>query len=159
MKNSCGGLLYAISPNGTTGIILGIEGNDWLPFKGCNEPNETFEQTAIREICEETCGIVQIKTIKLDHQFTSKRKNYYIGLVCVDYDIVNQFDIISKNENRIEYKEKKELRFFPLCDVLNDPRVHEISKASVRYYWNRLNTQCVGRKLSISSTFMENFKW
>lgn len=138
MKSSCGALFYAYDPAGKLGIILGLEGKKWLPFKGCNEPGESLEQTAIREIREETCGLIDISHIDLEHQFTSKRKHYYIGLCEVPYDCIQLFEDLRVDEERNEYLEKKKLKFFPFDEVLYDDLVHNITKASIRYYWNHL---------------------
>lgn len=138
MKVSCGAIFYTYDPYGNIGIILGLEGDDWLPFKGCNEKGETYEETAIREIYEETCGLIRVDKISLDHAFASKRKKYYIGLIYVDYDIIEKFSQLRKAEDRPNFIEKKSLRFFNLDTVLFNNYVHGISKASIKYYWNKL---------------------
>ena len=139
MISSCGALFYSYDPCNRLGIILGQERGAWLPFKGCNETGETLNQTAIREIKEETCGLVNIKSILLEHQFTSKRKHYYIGLCQVSYDIIEEFSKIRAVENRAAYCEKKKLRFFLLNGILDNKIIHDITKASIKYYWNYLN--------------------
>lgn len=138
MKTSCGALFYTYDLNGQLGIVLGLEGVDWLPFKGCNELGETLEETAIREVREETCGLVKLDKIELEHQFTSKRKHYHIGLCEVPYDIIDTFSAVRAREGRVEYKEKKRLRFFSIDTILENNAIHNISKASVMYYWNKL---------------------
>jgi ADP-ribose pyrophosphatase YjhB (NUDIX family) len=138
MKNSCGAIFYTFNPNNNIGVILGLEQGEWLPFKGCNENGESFMETAIREIKEETCGLVEISNISLDHKFTSKRKHYYIGICEVPFDIIEKFNIIRKNEKRKEYIEKEELKFFNLDTVLDCKEVHNISKASINYFMNKL---------------------
>lgn len=138
MKNSCGALFYTFDPNGNIGIVLGLEQGEWLPFKGCNEEGETFMETAIREIQEETCGLVKIQNITLDHKFTSKRKHYYIGICEVPYDIIEQFNLIRQNEKRKEYMEKEELKFFNLDTIMQCKEIHNISKASINYFMNKL---------------------
>jgi hypothetical protein len=140
MKNSCGAIFYAYDDNGQLGIILGEEGKEeWLPFKGGAEENESFENAAIREIREETCGLVIVDDIVLEHRFSTKRKDYYIGLCQVPYSIIEEFRKKVVDETRKEFKEKKALKFFLLKDVLKVPSVHSISRASIRYYWDRLN--------------------
>jgi len=159
MKTSCGALLYTYNPAGSIGIILGCENGLWLPFKGCTEDNETYEQTAIREVEEETCGVVKLNSINLEHKFASKRKQYYIGLSLVDYGVIDRFNESIKNESRASHCEKKELQFFDLKSVLSDTRIHNITKASIKYYWNKLNSgsHCAfdtpGRKQSVSIQF------
>jgi hypothetical protein len=152
MKSSCGALFYSYNPQRKLGIILGLEGLNWLPFKGCNESGETLEQTAIREIKEETCGLVNINSINLEHRFTSKRKHYFIGLCEVPYDIIEEFSKLRLTEDRIEYREKKILKFFPLDTILDDNGVHNITKASVKYFWNHLQKLNKDEKYVIQNT-------
>ncbi len=142
-KKSYGAILYAFDPDGILGIILGDESHnnshEWLPFKGGSFENETPEQTAIRELHEETCGLITIDSINLHHKFSTKRKEYHIGLVEAPYTILSDFEEARKKEIREAYKEKKELRFFPFPDVLHDRTVHNISKSSILYYKNTLD--------------------
>jgi len=166
MKTSCGAVFYTYNPNGELGIILGLEGTEWLPFKGCNEEGENFEETAIREIREETCGLVNLTSICLDHKFTSKRKHYCIGLCEAPFDIIDKFPTMRCVESRAEYKEKKKLKFFHIDFVLSNSSVHNISKASIKYYWDKLNLlrkpneiqlrppKDVFRKHSLSQTYL-----
>jgi ADP-ribose pyrophosphatase YjhB (NUDIX family) len=139
MRNSCGAIFYTYNPDGVLGIILGEEGNKWFPFKGCVKKGETFEETAKREIKEETCGLVCVDNIKLEHRFSSKRKNYYIGLCYVPYSIIKEFENIIQLETRIEYKEKKRLKFFPVdVFILYNNDIHSITKSSIEFYWDKL---------------------
>lgn len=140
--NSCGALFYTISPTGVIGVILGDESRkgtpEWLPFKGCVENNETYEETAKREIKEESGGLIVVDNIKLEHIFSTKRKTYHIGLVKVPYCIIEKYNSRRHLETRNEYTEKKELKFFPIDEVLLDYTVHSISRASIKYYWQRI---------------------
>lgn len=140
MLHSCGALLHTISPSGVPGVILGTEGYDgkFLPFKGCPHIGETYEQAACREIAEETCGIVRVNQVDLWNNFTTKHKHYHMGLIFVDYSILDQFDKVRRNESRHEFLEKKEIKFFPLHNVLEDDAVHNISKISIKFYWDTL---------------------
>lgn len=141
MKNSCGAILYTFNTEGKIGVILGLEGSDeWLPFKGCNETGESFEQTAIREIKEETCGLVTLENISLDHVFTTKHKIYRIGLCQVDFSIIEQFEQVRKAESRKEFREKQEIKFFPLDSIFIKQKIHSISRASIKFYWDKLMT-------------------
>lgn len=141
-KQSCGAIFYTFDPNGQIGIILGNESRTdqeaWLPFKGLVQPGETYEQTAKREVLEETCGLVNIESINLNHHFSTKYKDYHIGLCEVPFDIIEQFAQKKKTETREEFLEKKELRFFPLKTVLGAPNVHSISRASIIFYQDLL---------------------
>jgi ADP-ribose pyrophosphatase YjhB (NUDIX family) len=141
-KQSCGAIFYTFDKNGEIGIILGDESHvsaaSWLPFKGSSEKGETYEQTAIREIYEETCGLIKLQSIQLEHRFSTKHKEYRIGLVEVPIEIIEQFDECKKREARKEFLEKKTIKFFPLKSVLSTPDVHIISKASILFYKDRL---------------------
>ena len=140
MEHSSGALLYSFSPDNEIGVILGLENNHWLPFKGTNNINETYEEAAIREIFEETCGLVKIDVINLDHSFSTKYKHYHIGLVEVPFSIVNDFTKQRQIENRCEFIEKKSIKFFPLNELKNNLYIHSITMSSILFYWNKLIT-------------------
>ena len=146
MKVSCGAILYTHNPQGRLGIILGLEHSDWLPFKGCNEKGETYEETAIREVKEETCGLVCAENIDLVHIFGSKRKKYRIGLLYAPYEVIEQFDDARKKEQREQYIEKRKLGFFDIEHILNNRYVHNISKESIRYFLPKLYESSSGLK-------------
>jgi len=137
MKHSCGAILYAYDPNGDLGIILGMEGTHWLPFKGGCEGDETFEDAAVREIYEETCKLVPVKGIDLEHNFSTKHKHYHIGIHQVPYDIIKRFPKARKSETEKKYMEKQCIKFFPIGDLLGNKRIHSISRASIEYFWTQ----------------------
>jgi len=139
MKHSCGAILYTRSPAGVFGIILGLEGNSWFPFKGCKQDNETFEETAIREIYEETCGVVKASSISLKHHFKTNHKYYHIGLYEVPYNIIPKFFRAIKNEKRKAFLEKKSIKFFPINVVHNIENIHSITLSSINFYRNELD--------------------
>lgn len=141
MKISYGAIFYSVDPGGNPGVILGDEGDDcesYLPFKGAAEQDETPEQAACREIKEETSDLVDIGEIQLELKFSTKRKTYWLGLIKVDYDIVEKFNQKRELETRPECLEKKKIKFFTLVSVLQDETVHIISKTAIRYYFERL---------------------
>ena len=110
---SCGALLYTCDPHGQLGVVLGVERTEsygYLPFKGRPEANETYEQAAIREVYEETCGLVQVDHIELCHQFQTIHKRYFIGLIKVPYDIIEKFEIKRAMETCISSMEKLKWR-------------------------------------------------
>lgn len=144
MKHSCGALFYTYNTDRELGIILGEEGYEWLPFKGCPKDDETYEQTAIREIFEETGGLIRLNSIKLKHYFTSKHKHYHIGLVYVPYETIYYFNRRRHLETRPDFTEKKELKFFPLSSIKNNLSIHNLTLASIRFYWNDLLAYSVG---------------
>jgi hypothetical protein len=142
-KHSCGAILYTIS-NQKIYIILGMEYGDWFPFKGTREKYENNIQTAIREIHEETCGVVNIKYIDLKCNFTTKRKHYHIGLVYVPIENVKKFH---ENRKAIEstvcnkhsiYLEKTDFGIFEL-NKISSYKFHSITKIPVSYYLKTLH--------------------
>lgn len=141
-KKSCGAILYAFNPEGKLGVILGEESHsreeEWLPFKGGCQEDETLEQAAIREIFEETCGLILLDSITLHHKFSTKRKEYHIGLVEVPYELLDTFIEALKHETRENFIEKRKLKFFLFPDVLKEPTVHNISKSSILFYKDTL---------------------
>lgn len=140
MRHSCGALLYTFHPkSGEIGIILGLEKSHWLPFKGGNKNNESYEAAAIREVYEETCGLLKLTTINLEHHFHSKSKQYHIGLCHADYSIVDQFLQARKKQTKKDFQEKEKIQFFSLKDIMNGNHIiHKITMASVYYFWDRL---------------------
>lgn len=145
IRESCGAILYTIY-NGKVGIVLGLEGNYWLPFKGCRDNGETREQTAIRELYEETCGLVDIKNISLHISFETKRKKYFIGCVPVAYSIINKFLDEQKLHKKEEFLEKQQLEFFELSIFENinsyekfiaavPATIHKISRTVIYGYY------------------------
>lgn len=138
MKHSCGALLFTFDERGNILIVLGSEGEPlrWFNFKGCCDEHETYEQAAMREIYEETRGLVQLNSISLDHVFQTKNKYYHIGLVYVPMDIIHKFYQIDENLLPPEQKEKKQIRVFSILECLLSERIHSITKESILYYWS-----------------------
>lgn len=136
--SSCGAILFTIK-GGKVHVILGKESSGWLPFKGGVEEYETLEEAAIREVYEETCGVVKIDKIELGHQFSNKRKKYYIGLVHVDHKVIKNFYKNKKKEKRKEFLEKHDIKMFPITSVMHEPRVHSLTKKSIRFYKKKLH--------------------
>lgn len=87
---SCGAILYTIIKNEVY-IILGYECENWYPFKGRPSFYETYEEAAIREIKEETCNAVEIKSIDLECHYSTKNKKYKIGFVEVSPTAIIKF--------------------------------------------------------------------
>lgn len=143
---SCGALFYAYDEQERIGIILGHEAGGWLPFKGCNEYNETYEQTAIREVQEETCYLIHLNNIKLDHRFESHAKIYMIGLCEVPYEFLLYFRQARQYETRWKCQEKSLVKFFKLESTLDSKQIHGLSKNSIKYYWSILQNRDVLKK-------------
>jgi len=137
-KHSCGAIFYTIYKKKIY-IILGKERGDWFPFKGIMEKNETMKQTAIREIMEETCSLIKIKEndISLDCSFSTCRKNYHIGLIYVQPDIITNFYKIRDTFNDKKFLEKTDIRMFSLFKI-SKYRFHQITKIPISFYWNFL---------------------
>lgn len=139
MKHSCGAIIYSYEPiTNKIGIILGLEGYHWLPFKGCTRKYESYEDAAKREIYEETCRLVNIDKINLEHNFNSKNKYYHIGLVYANYNIIEKFRKKRIKEDNIDFMEKKKIKFFPLKNILTNKNIHYLTKSSISFYWERL---------------------
>ena len=142
--HSCGAILYMIH-EGQVCIVLGMEKGDWFPFKGTRERGETNIQTAIREINEETCGVVNVKYIELNCNFTTKRKHYHIGLIKITSEEFDAFytnkDIMLKKINTQDYNftymEKTDIKKFPINDISNI-NFHEISTIPIKFYYKYL---------------------
>ena len=149
MKISCGALFYSYNDQNQLGIILGLERGGWLPFKGCNEANETYEQTAIREVAEETCFLVSLPNISLDHTFSSHIKIYKIGLCYVPFEFIDEFARVRKHEQREKSKEKYEVKFFPIKTIKQNFTIHPLAVKSIEYYWSILHNK---KKLQSYST-------
>jgi 8-oxo-dGTP pyrophosphatase MutT (NUDIX family) len=135
-KHSCGALLYTIY-NNKIFIALGKEDGEWYPFKGVVDNDETFEETAIREVDEETCHAVVVKSIKLECKYATKRKHYHIGLILVSPTLIEHFNINRCKEVECKYLEKSEIKFFSLNDIRRK-RLHRITIIPIIFYWNFL---------------------
>jgi ADP-ribose pyrophosphatase YjhB (NUDIX family) len=139
-KHSCGAILYTIK-NNQIFIILGKEYTDWFPFKGICEQGETFEEAAVREINEETCGIINIPIakIQLNCHFSTQRKQYHIGLVYVDNFFLRDFYNLKKNPKcEKKFLEKTQIKLFAL-NTLSNFKFHYVTYIPIRFYWMQLN--------------------
>lgn len=141
MKISCGALFYTYNEKNQLGIILGLERGGWLPFKGCNEVNETYEQTAIREVAEETCFLISLPNISLDHTFSSHIKIYKIGLCYVPFEFIAEFARVRQHEQREKSKEKYEVKFFPIKTIRQNFTIHPLAIKSINHYWDILHNK------------------
>jgi predicted NUDIX family NTP pyrophosphohydrolase len=146
-KHSCGGILYTLY-NNQIYIVLGMEKGAWFPFKGIREKTETNKQAAVREIYEETCGVVNVSNINLQCNFSTKRKHYHIGLAFISINEIKQFYINRnkleyeiKNQKDIDYKwaylEKTDLKIFKL-DTIFKNKFHEVTYKPIKFYYNYL---------------------
>jgi 8-oxo-dGTP pyrophosphatase MutT (NUDIX family) len=110
-------------------FLLGLErsNNLWSGFVGGSEPNETIEQTALREFNEETARIFEeyipfieselIKT-KPTMDITSTGKNVYIYFI--EFPNESQEKIKDFMDHCLEdpcYNEKSILRFFTVDEI------------------------------------------
>lgn len=142
-KHSAGAILYTIY-NNEVYIVLGMEKGDYFPFKGVREKNETNQMAAIREIHEETCGVVCVDSIDLQCHFSTKRKHYHIGLTYISLDEIEQFRINKKmmesetNPNRA-FLEKTHIKIFRLSQ-LHRYHFHEVTYKPIKFYKNQLES-------------------
>jgi hypothetical protein len=147
-KHSCGAILYTIY-NNKIYVVLGMEKGEWFPFKGTKDNGETYEETAIREIREETCDVIKINSIKLNCNYSTKRKHYHIGITQINKNDINQF---YKNRNAIlknsyaynlknyAYLEKTDLKMFSLDDIFQYD-FHDITLYPIKYYYTYLKNK------------------
>lgn len=136
-KHSCGALIFTLYKN-EIHIVLGMEKNEWFPFKGTREANESLNDTAIREIYEETCGIVNLDDIYLDCNYSTKRKYYHIGLVFVNINVLKKF-YKQRNKYKLNstdngaFLEKTCIKLFNINE-LHNYKFHHISLVPINYY-------------------------
>lgn len=148
-KISCGAMLYTYNEQNEIGIILGSElvpqNNKlmWYPFKGVVEKGETFEETALREISEETNKLFTPDSIKLDYSKENTNigadhifiKTYKLGLLFAPFSIVEQYNSMDEKEKTAE---KTSLKFFKLSDVEDEREISYTVKHCIRFYSSRL---------------------
>lgn len=115
-----------------------MEKGEWFPFKGTREKGETNDETAIREIYEETCTIVDVSSIDLDCHYSTKRKHYHIGLIQVDSCIMTEFYKKRAEIEDKEYLEKTSIKAFALDDM-DCYFFHTVTKIPIQYYYNKLS--------------------
>jgi 8-oxo-dGTP pyrophosphatase MutT (NUDIX family) len=120
--------------------VLGMEKGQWFPFKGTREKYETNEQAAIREINEETCGVVKLENIELKCNYSTKRKNYHIGLIKIQCDVIDKFyknraqiTINNYDNNYDVFLEKSDIKMFPLESIFNN-NFHSVTVIPINYY-------------------------
>lgn len=133
--HSCGSILYTIYNNKVC-IILGKEHDDWFPFKGKCEKNETYEQAAVREIEEETCRLIKLnpKDISLNCNFSTSRKYYHIGLNFVPYTFVKEFYLHRQSIEDEKCLEKTHIKLFYLYK-LDTYNFHQVTMIPLLYYY------------------------
>ena len=163
-KHSCGAILYTIF-NNKVYIILGMEKGKWYPFKGTREKGETNELAAIREIYEETCGVIKLNKIELECHFSTKRKHYHIGLLYIKPDfidrfyinrqfIVNNLDIMDKKYK--SFLEKNDIKMFSLNEI-NYRKFHHVTLTPIKYYYDVLkNVEQKQMLKKTSSPYMQS---
>lgn len=137
MKHSCGALLYTIDPEGRLGIVLGREFGTWSLFKGCREPDESFEDCAKREIFEETGGLLSVSNPHLGCRFSNKVKTYHIGLAYLPYESIAAFNTKPAHADAA-FNEKEEMKFFEYGKI--DLAAHHTHvRIAVQFYADQLD--------------------
>lgn len=136
--HSCGAILYTIH-NNKVYIILGREYGGLYPFKGVQEKNETYEDTAAREIYEETCQLVAPKPHELNLLcvFSTMRKKYHIGLLYVPYSFTKLFGVVRTRHKEKKYLEKTGIVMFELRNIMFQ-KLHNISIIPILFYYEEL---------------------
>jgi ADP-ribose pyrophosphatase YjhB (NUDIX family) len=142
MKNHyCGALLYTWYKNNIY-IVLKKNKNEWVPFFGTQKEKETFEETAVRELFEETCGGLDVKSndINLECNYIYKKKennHYHIGLVYTSESIISD---LSKNKLRKNIYNslkmiymKNEIKMFALDNIFKY-KFHPITQTPILFY-------------------------
>jgi hypothetical protein len=164
-RHSCGAILYTIY-NEKIYIVLGMEKGEWFPFKGTSDNNENNKQTAIREIYEETCGVVRVNKIDLNCNYATKRKYYHIGLIKTHPNIINKFyqnkeNLLASLVNHDSYNaylEKTDIKMFPL-EYIFKYNFHDITATPIKYYYKQLKKieDTLKNKLPKKPTSREKF--
>lgn len=114
-------------------MLLGFENNEWSPFAGMSERNETPYQTACREAYEESCMLLHpsnYKNTKCMVDITS-RFEYYLFIIELKQDI--DLNAFYENLNKVtdkHYKEKTEIKWFSI-DELNSLPLRPVFKKSI----------------------------
>lgn len=122
-----------------------MEKGQWFPFKGTRDKGENNNQAAIREIYEETCGVVKLDNIDLKCHYSTKRKHYHIGLVRIQPETIKQFYqnrnyLLNKKTYFDEYNsylEKSDVKMFAL-NYIFDHNFHEITMTPIKYFYTQL---------------------
>ena len=144
LKISCGAVLYTII-NKRVYLVLGKEYENYYHYKGGCHSNETFEETAIREIYEETMGLVKLDNIILDCRNTiTKNKRYILGLVYIEPIIIHQFNERKKLGNTCFpecFNEKDDMKLFSLECIFNLDLPKPTIKPILFYYKKLYNIQ------------------
>ena len=128
MKSAAG-----ILPIYNNKILLGIENNEWSPFAGMSEKNETPYQTACREAYEESCMLLQPSNYTNIRCMVdiSSRFEYYLFIVDLKSNIdLNEFYINLNKVTDKHYKEKSELRWFSKDEIHQLP-LRSVFKKSI----------------------------
>lgn len=137
-KRSCGALFYTIR-GGRVEVVLGLEKHGgWFVFKGTNKKGETYEETAIREIYEESCGLIRLDKITLDCHFSTSRKHYHIGLVYVPPYFIRRFGevrkfLASREDTPPDYLEKLFVRSIAISNI-NTDTMHHLTAHIINFY-------------------------
>lgn len=143
LKISCGGVLFTIV-NGKVYIVLGKERGKYYHYKGGVERGETYEEAAIREIYEETGGLVKLDRIVLDcRTVKTKNKHYILGLIEIDPTIVKRFNDKKRAGDYYSYgysfNEKQDMRMFPL-DTIDELKLPNPTIMPIQYYKKKLSS-------------------
>lgn len=124
-KSSCSyGAMFYTRISGIPHVILGSEGPEktWCPFTGQIEKHETSKDCAIREVFEESRGLIELNEVFFDFTW-HKKSGGEIGimLVYVEPDFIEKFNKMDVSKLPNSYSEKSEVRAFELGQVVKIP--------------------------------------
>lgn len=113
-----------------------------FPFKGSIETyDKSLIETAIREIYEETLGLIKIDNINFDICFKSnKEKSYFIGFIEIDKSFVPNFNILRKDTEKMltysdNFKEKIGVVALPIECILENEKISRISRYPILQHY------------------------
>lgn len=128
--------------------LLGQEGRQFFPFKGCvDEGDKCIEDTASREVYEETAGVINIKLPpgSLKYKFKGRTKRYYFAIREVDYYVADKINEALKDKNLPKkFREKKHVKWFPLDT--KSRKIHYIGNECIKILKKYLDNEKANKK-------------
>ena len=142
MSYAAGVIPYTVM-NNNFHFLLGMETSNrkWSGFVGGAEPNETIEQTAIREFHEETAKLFERFDKFIQKQIASKtpviektatgRTVYLWFIKFPEYTLFMNLSPFHENKkilHQIQFNEKSTLRWFNLNEIKNENVLFKLKK-------------------------------
>jgi hypothetical protein len=123
-RNYCAGVFVVSEINGVARVLLGNGHDGWSDFGGKTEwvDNQSTKATALRELAEETLGVVDPSALLFAREpltsetLTKKAYYMYVAWYCADAarHVVSDFERARASPERVGRLEKRELRWFDL---------------------------------------------